>query len=422
MPAPFPFQQAWRGRCHASAGFTLVELMVAMTGGLFLSIIVFALSRDASRFYQRESRVANATLAGVSGFERLSADVARAGHLATPNIQQDPHVCNRPAAPPFLATLRALQIGDGTTARAGTELATANISPKQLVIAGALNTPEVLITSSIGPAAGGGWQVTLNLSTPAASRLGLTTDATKDNSAVLSSIFMAGAVAPVGRIVRLRANGMDQYAVVSGVAGNAGTAVITLAGAPALQRLTSGGTQCGIDDLGQGYALSVIDVVQYNIRSMVGNAAYADLFKASSGQGTGGVGTAPAYEAKRAELVRVELDSSGAPIADTLEIVSEYAVDLQASAWGATSATDPALVRLNATIDNTYNFTQLLRGVHLRLSVRSREADREGPIGVGGGSADIYRIGLGPSGGAPYARVRTFQSDIPLRNLEGGNW
>src|SRR3954447_1336006 len=97
----------------ASAGFTLVELMVAMTGGLFLSIIVFALSRDASRFYQRESRVANATLAGVSGFERLSADVARAGHLVTANIQQDPHVCNRPATPALLATLRAIQIGDG---------------------------------------------------------------------------------------------------------------------------------------------------------------------------------------------------------------------------------------------------------------------------------------------------------------------
>ena len=48
-----------------------MELMVAMTGGLFLSIVVFALSRDASRFYQRESRVANATAS--EGPERCSS-------------------------------------------------------------------------------------------------------------------------------------------------------------------------------------------------------------------------------------------------------------------------------------------------------------------------------------------------------------
>lgn len=390
-----------------------------MTGGLFLSIIVFALSRDASRFYQREGRIANATLAGVSGFERLSADVARAGHLVTPNIQQDPHVCNRPATPALLATLRAIQIVNGTTAPAGTELATAKITPNDIQIAGALNTPEVLITSSIAPAALGGWQITLNLSTPAASRLGLTTNLATDNTSFLTSIFMTGGV---GHIIRLRANGMDQYAVVASVDGRAGTAVITLAAAPALQRLTGGGAQCGIDDLGKGYAVSVIDVVRYNIRSMVTSPAYKQLFNASSGLGTGGVGTAPAYEANRAELVRVELDPTGAEIDATREIVGEYAVDLRASAWGAKTTTDPALVRISAAIDNTYNSTELLRGVHLRLSVRSREADREGPIGVAGGSGDIYRIGLGASGGAPYARVRTFQSDIPLRNLEGSNW
>ncbi len=415
MRAQFPLQQALRAPCRASSGFTLVELMVAMTGGLFLSIVVFALSRDASRFYQRESRVANATLAGLSGFERLSADVARAGHLATPNIQQDPHVCNRPATPALLATLRSLVVENGSAAVAGTELATAGIQPQGIVIAGALNTAEVLITSSIAPDGAGGWQISVNLNTPAASRLGLV--ATADNKTVMESIFLSGAT---GRIVRLRANGMDQYGVVQSVATSPGSALVNLQSAPALQRLTAGGAQCGIDNLGEGYALSVIDVVRYNIRSMVADATYAKLF-AASGLGTGGGPAALPYEANRAELVRVELDPSGAEIAATREIVAEYAVDLQVNAWGATSATDPALVRVNGvTISNTYASTQWLRGVHLRFSVRSREADRDGPIG--GGNGDIYRIGLGTSGDAPYARVRTLQSDIPLRNLENGNW
>jgi hypothetical protein len=64
--------------------------------------------------------------------------------------------------------------------------------------------------------------------------------------------------------------------------------------------------------------------------------------------------------------------------------------------------------------------------LHVRFSVRSREADRDfGVTGIGGGSAnDLYRIGLTvpATGEKVYARVRTFQSDIPLRNLENNSW
>jgi len=56
----------------------------------------------------------------------------------------------------------------------------------------------------------------------------------------------------------------------------------------------------------------------------------------------------------------------------------------------------------------------------VRLSVRSREADREADILPGPGvAAGFYRIGLGPDGTAPFARVRTVQADIALRNQMG---
>ncbi len=415
MRTRFCLQRPMRIPYRAAAGFTLVELMVAMTGGLFLTIIVFALSRDASRFYLRESRVANATLAGLSGFERLPADVARAGHLSTPNIEGDPHLCNTVVGGPArLAKLRGLVVEDGKAAVAATELKTAGIDPHAIVIAGALNTSEVLISSAIAETAVG-WQVDLNLNTPAAKRLGFKVGV--DNSAIMNSIFMAAA-GTVGRIVRLRANGKDQYAVVSSVDGTPGNAFFILTAAPALQRLISGGVQCGIDDLGKDYAISVIDIVRYSIRSMLTDTNYAKLFAASVGTD----GPVPT-EAKRAELVRVELTADGDEIDTTREIVGEYAVDLQVSAWGATNATNPALAAAVDGLNVTEGLasTQLLRGVHLRFSVRSREADREGPI-AGSFANDHYRIGLGATGGAPYARVRTFQSDIPLRNFEGSNW
>lgn len=426
-----PFAPRSRPHRSGSAGFTLVELMVAMTGGLFLSIVVFALSRDASRFYQRESRIANATLAGVSGFERLSADVARAGHMVTANIDGDPHVCNKPDGnwPAMLRTLRAIMIETDQAALSGTELADANITPQGVVLAGALNMPEVLTTASVGEIGGGGWQISLNTATPAAARAGLSpaNSATAANLAVMTSIFLADGN---GRIVRLRKKGVDQYAVVRGVATAEGPinalALITLADAPELVRPASGAAQCGISGNGEDMDLSVIDLVRYSIRPMIANSAYAALFRAS-GLGTGGGGSALPYEAKRAELVRVELTPAGDEIASTLEIVSEYAVDLQISAWAATSTLDPALIPVTVAVNNTYA-TQLIRGLHLRLSTRSREADRDSDIpsvaSGGGANNDLYRIKLSPPSPAKpvYARVRTFQSDIPLRNLENSLW
>jgi hypothetical protein len=422
MARPHSSEFFRRARRRARAGFTLVELMVAMTGGLFLSIVVFALSRDASRFYQQETRVANATLSGLSGFERLSGDIARAGHLSTPNIQQDPGLCNQPQAnwPAALQTLRAFVVEANLDA-ASTEVGAAGITPNGLLLSGALSTPEVLITKAVGPGAGGGWQVDLDIATPAAARVGFTTSidasAASTNQTVLNTVFFAGGV---GKIVRLRRHGLDQYAVVSAATGGVGTAFLTLAAAPSLQRLSAGGAQCGIDDTGKGMAVSVIDLVRYNIRSMTADPAYAPMFQAS---GVGGGANVP-FEAGRAELVRVELDPNGQEIAATREIVAEYAVDLQVNAWGATTPQNRTLLPLAAaTLTGTYNSTQLLRGVHVRLGVRSREADRDADVaGVGGGNNGMYRIQLGSGAAARFARVRTFQSDIPLRNLEGSNW
>lgn len=404
-------------------GFTLVELMVAMSGGLFLSIAVFALSRDATRFYQSESRIANATLAAVSGFERLSGDVARAGHLSSGNIQADPGVCNRPDAsfPTQLRFMRALVVGNSTVS--GTEVAAAGIAPHSLLITGALNTPEVFITRAVAEA-GSAWRVDLDLATPVADRLGLRLEPAfiGANQGILDGIFTSGTGGP-GKIVRLRRNGLDQYAVVGSVTAVAGGAFLTLSTSTPLLRLVKGGAQCGVDDTGKGMALSVIDIVRYDIRSMVGDAAYASLFTAS-GASVGGGPSAVPFESGRTELVRVELAPTGEEIASTREIIGEYAVDLQVSAWGAQGASNPALTPVAAaTITQSYGLTQLLRGVHLRLGVRSREADRAGNIaGAGGGANNLHRIGLGASGTAPFARVRTLQTDVALRNLEGSRW
>jgi hypothetical protein len=396
--------------------------MVAMTGGLFLTMVVFALSRDASRFYQGENRVANATLSGLGGFERLSGDVARAAHLSTPNIQADPHVCNKPQPgwPKMMRQLRGLLIEDGSIAASGTEVAAAGFQPKSILIAGALDMPEVLTTSGVGDPGGGFWQVSIDLAKPSARRIGLTTGPGSEtkNLPLLKQFFLTPGGA--GRIIRLRDRGDDQYALVQSVDVGPNAAMLNLAANPPLVRSAAGGVQCGIRGNATAMDLSVIDLVRYSIRSMTAEPTYKALFRAS-GNGSGGTSSAPApFEDKRAELVRVEVDPFGQEIAETREIVAEYAVDLQFTAWRANGPANPVIEEVTTAVDENYALTQLIRGVHTRLSVRSREADRGADV-PGAAATDHYRIGLN-AGQAPFARVRTFQADIPLRNLENGNW
>lgn len=423
----FPFsrfgkRESQRGR----AGFTLVELMVAMTGGLFVSIAVLALSRDASRFYQRETRVGNATLASTTGFERLSGDLARAGHLTTANITNDPRVCNRPLVswPAMVQSLRAVTITTTAAQVAGTEVASAGITPMTIQIAGALESIEELTTTVITNA-GGVTSIAIRLDTPAAARIGLVAApaAAATNVAILSAIFVPGGVGRVVRIAQL--DGMEQYGIVSAVQANPERLI--LAAAPVVQfRSSATAAQCGVLGYCTGCSVNVVNFVRYQLRPMTNFAPYASLFQAS---GVGGSSNVLPFEQGRVELVREELDSTGAAIANTVEIVAEYAVDLQFRVIQATSATDTTLIDVPpGNLTPTYAFTQLVRGIHARLAVRSREPDRLGS--VAGTAPGEYRIPLSrelsyfedDGTAVPHARVRSLQSDIPLRNLEGANW
>jgi hypothetical protein len=417
MSRSFVFFQPQR-RLRRARGFTLVELMVAMTGGLFLSIVVFAVSRDASRFYQREIRVANATITGVSGFERLVSDLARAGHMSTPNIELDPRICGRPDAnwPEGIRQLRAVAIESGVTTdlAASSEVRVAGYAPDRLVISGALETTEELYSNTIEPTVGAaGFTISLNLLTPSARRLGLTTGpgSSDGNSKVLQAVFMRD---NVGRIVRVRRDGLEQYAVVKSVAATDAVASVNLSDKPGLLFRKGGATEvkCGINDEGGGYSISVVSIVRYAIRTMTTNTAYKYLFDAS------GRDRVP-FEDTRAELTRVELDAFGAEIPGTLEIVAEYAVDLQLTPWAAGSAATVPSQGAPAAYGPTSTISQTLRGMNVLLSVRSREATT-----TGSGLSDRYNIKLPTTAPQPdtYARLRTFQSDIPLRNLENANW
>ena len=162
-------------RVFGRRGFTLVELMVALSGGLFLSAVVFALSRDTTRFYQREARVANATFGGLVGFERLKSDIRRAGYLSTPNIQLDPHLLEPPGAgaAAMVQSLAGLRITPNTpnltahAAFAANALAGQTITPDQIVLSGSYT-----VTDEFSVAEFDGQTIFLQVNSPSMARLG----------------------------------------------------------------------------------------------------------------------------------------------------------------------------------------------------------------------------------------------------------
>ncbi len=419
MNGPFSYQHTARRARRSAGGFTLVELLVALTGGLFLSMVVFALARDTSRFYQRETRLANATLAGVVGFDRLRADIARAGFLTTPNIEKDPHVCSRPDSsssnwPEALKTLAAIKLTKSTSVP---ETLKANdITPMKLLLAGSYGAIDEFPVRTIVNATSE-YQVYLQVNTGPLRRLSYQTGAADSGietsqEAILESVFMKG------RIVRIvDKSGFQHFGVVKSVLPGNDPAIV-LESQPPIEFRGTSTLQCGLKGLESGSTINVVNLIQYEIGSLKDQDDYGPLYDAS---------TAP-FDEDRSELIRTELGADGARLEGTTpELVAEYAVDLAFgfTAWQGSGNDKLTTVTPDGDFSEffptgTLGPVQHLRAIRARLSVRSREGDRAEPV-----PADLpglYRIGLGSDAGGPYARVRTLQADIALHNLGRTEW
>jgi hypothetical protein len=386
-----------------SRGFTLVELMVALSGGLFLSVIVFTLARDTGRFYQRESRIANATLGGIVGFERLKRDIARAGYLATPNVKMDPSVCAKVEGwPSQLGRLAGVRINaNGSPAAGNTDIVNNVRTPDAIILAGSYSATDEF------PVEGTSTKLVIqDAASGAMARLGyLRLTDVMEQKDLLSTVFADG------RAIRFldKATGRAYFSSVQSVQGGASPG-ITLA-----TPLLGSTSACPLPGQISG-TISVINFVRYQIEELAADATgpFAPLFAAS--RGDAGI---PLGETTRTELVRQELDINGDPIVDTLELVAEYAVDLD---FEVGALVNGAIQQLDSSEwsnvfpvnEDEVGLPQRVRTVRARLSVRSREADREAPIAGG-----FYRFKLGPD---QYARVRTFQADIALPNQLGVDW
>lgn len=400
---------------RAQRGFTLVELMVAMVAGMFVSIAVFTLAKHASAFAMRQSRVADATLQSVIGFERMKADIARAGFLSTPNVARDPTVCRDgitdPSYPAWLKRIASVHIAAATDP--SPEATAIELSPKSLVLAGSYDAFDQFVARNVT-------QETSPVVFLSRNSLGMANIGYQPltGAAALARVFK------VGRALRIADDaGGVQFARIAGVAGGENP-TITLAEAPGVQFRGSSLVRCGVRGLGNDF-VNPVTFIRYDIRSL--RDTNPELEKMYLG--------GPSYESARRELVREEIDVDGTPDATTLELIAEYVVDLDfsllvAATAGASlqrfSGADVANYAGNVEGLPTGNGPQLIRAVHAWLSVRSQEADRTSalPFPTTTPGPNLLRISVNPTDPElpPFARVRTLQSTIPLPNQSRTTW
>ena len=437
MRAPAPlFARSRRSR----RGFTLVELMVALTGGLFVSLAVFALARDSGRFYQRESRVASATVGALVGFERLRTDIARTGFLATPDAMLDPAVCLKPNAnwPLALRSLASVRIDTSTATGV---LAANGRNLQTLTLAGSYASADIFPARVVN----GNETVTFYMipGSPALTRLG---NGSNPSTAAVQGVFATG------RALRFVQYGKQYYGqIVSATGGNAPS--VTINNNPPIQFRSGSATGCGAEIIGSGAGegtINVVNFIQYSLRNLsqnpqgapgaqtaLGKANYASLYS-NSASGPMAAATIDG-EAGRTELVRVEQDVTGTAIEGTEEITAEYAVDLgfQVTAvTGLVGCCDPIVSAISPTATAFASFTgdafnptvtpEKIRNVRVRLGIRSRESDRVADVGADVGADStrgLYRFNIGTGGATnAFARVRTFQADVALYNQMDVLW
>jgi prepilin-type N-terminal cleavage/methylation domain-containing protein len=462
-PASGRLVAAETARAHgraAARGFTLVELMVAMTAGLLVSGAAMVLARGASRTFQQEARITSAQLAANLGMARLAADIQRASFMSSPHVKRDPFVCSdfvgwddaSVAGLNSLAGVRIVESGSvNDTANGNLGQSTDNsLSPDSIDISGTFSTTEQFAVRNIVKGANS-YSVFLQIDSGAMARA-LVAEA-EGGEPICGTAGSPGApgIFRAGRFLRIAdAQGRHEYGVITACAttlagGFVNTVELTLSDTPVIPEKTNANT-CGWSGLGTGLLVNPVTRVRYAIRNLRGHARLGTLVAPPSGaieQAMSGDGhPTSSTEPGRTELIRVELAADGTEIEDpaeadatksTLELVSEYAVDLKFGVISTvTNGPNPTVTRraigdstgyaVATDITDAASRPNRIRGIAVRFSTRARTPDRDdvltpGPVG------GLRRFLLsGVPGELRYARMRTLQAEIALPNQAGVTW
>jgi len=445
-------------RSHGrTAGFTLVELTVALVAGLIVAIGIVGLSREATATFHEEMRSSAAEATLRAAVDRLRADLQRASYMSTPNIVSDPKVAKwmgdpnnvfrvNPTTGAAIVHLAGIHLVSGGSA-ANAPLSTAQtppLTPDIIEIGGNMTSAEQFDVQTINVNQGVCARITISGASPAMYRLNAA--GPNAQAAEFNNIFQPYPGHQF--IVRLLDDtGRSQFLATcpgtpTGINNTAvpPTAWVDVALGVA-QLLTPQGTGNvgGVTPIPAGRAwINPVQLVHWEITSAVTEPA--QYTKALARQSLVAVPDPNKYD-----LVRSYVDAAGAVIPETSEVVAEYAVDLKFafsvdnSLVGARPP-QPSMLTFafddpanQAWADDVYkvqgaaNMPQRIRIVRARVATRTAQPDRavNVPVANYAPQAFMYRYCMTPgacaisNGTMRWARVRTMTTEVALANQAG---
>jgi hypothetical protein len=409
---------------------------VAVVAGLLVAAAAVSFSRQSTRFFAQESRIATAQMSVLAGFQRLQADVSRAGYMATTDMTRDFNF-QRICAPEFGAWPQVVQ--ELTSIRVTSD----DVLPDTLRIAGNLHSSEMFPVRAIEQD-GSGHRVYFQVNNGPMTRAGFLPDVDASDAA-FQNVFRPG------RLLRiLDDQGKLEFEVIKTSSYTSHPYVTTYGPLPLrgeLSMATSGegegavaatSAPCGIGGFGVGVLANPVSMVEYSIADLSDVSPYDTTIYSEDYKVVGA-------DENRRELARSEIlfgqDEGEWTSASVPEVVAEFAVDLRVGLWttdmtsgctasgtavafcppgSAADATDPAI---NDAPGSAATGPTAIRSVDLRLVVRSREADRGQDIdpSVNDLVSDGYMF-RAPMPNGRFARARTLSANVALMNHRGDAW
>lgn len=384
------------------AGFTLVEMMVALTIGAMVIATVYTIGASASRHFQEQQRVSQLQLSVRLALDRIRRDVARAAFHGTMNSALDQN-----CGPPPGTQIRGINIQDhstlSTAALATMPGYTATTSHgDRLDITGNFRTGDAFVVREwVGNQ--------MRLGTNYMSyRRAFSADPTTNtiDTAQVQQVFSPGTplMARLGGGIRIWTSVSSVTADTLGMSATVTTtsALPSCPGAVGMEGWAQGGV-----------TVAPVSMVRYEIVNAATSYLGAPVVPGIAPRNAAVTGT-------NTVLMRTEINPNTGAVIDGPSPLLEYAVHFDVDVFADTAlATNPQSIRVfddgNAQ-NQTLNLPANVRGVRISLAARTPEQDghlTQTVTALGDGTPRVFRVFTDRDGAA---RVRSAYTEVYIPN------
>ncbi len=370
-------------KSQLSSGFSLLELMVALTLGATVISSVYFIGGSSTKHFQEQQRIAQSQLSLRIAMEQLRRDISRAGFLGTPASSVDRN-CETGTV-----DIRAVELTNNSEIAQIPNGVVHRVQADRLTLTGNYATSDNYLSAGI---ASTGNQIFLQREWQGFRRsFHQNTTGTPFDATLFENTFNSNRLLHVETLV-----GNHYFLQIT--SRNAATASIMFS-----PSVTIGGACLG--GMGIGATVAPLSRIQY----LIGNIG--------SNLNPGNTAAAAATGSQSIQLIRRELNFSGTPILNSERAVLDYVVDFNVDFIADTC--DGNMVRLTDADAQTYTTSASVVGVRaavVRLSVRTPQQDPRFPWVTRAVGAPLTRYRANAS--APGAsRVRTLEAEIVMPNI-----